>query len=153
MTTIDTSRGCPFTCSYCSVKNVMGRTMRSREPNAVVQWVRDAIANHGIESLFLVDDDFFRSPRWEEILTGLVEVKKEYPKLSFMMQVDVDASCYANLAGRRDRRPPNIAAAAASSNSRRGPDATRRSSVSNRSIPKTSTSPPSIRTPTTASIA
>src|SRR5437773_10897622 len=24
MTTVDTSRGCPFTCSYCSVKNVMG---------------------------------------------------------------------------------------------------------------------------------
>jgi radical SAM superfamily enzyme YgiQ (UPF0313 family) len=97
MTTIDTSRGCPFTCSYCSVKNVMGRTMRSREPNSVVRWVRDAARYHGIESLFLVDDDFFRSPRWEEILTGLVEVKKEYPKLSFMMQVDVDASCYANL--------------------------------------------------------
>jgi hypothetical protein len=97
LTTIDTSRGCPFTCSYCSVKNVMGRTMRSREPNAVVQWVRDAARNHGIESLFLVDDDFFRSPRWEEILTGLIEVKKEYPRLSFMMQVDVDASCYANL--------------------------------------------------------
>ncbi|MGH7812691.1 MAG: B12-binding domain-containing radical SAM protein [Candidatus Binataceae bacterium] len=98
MTTLDTSRGCPFTCSYCSVKNVMGRTMRSREPDAVVQWVRDACHNHGIESLFLVDDDFFRSPRWEEILTGLVEVKKEFPKFSFMMQVDVDASCYANLA-------------------------------------------------------
>src|SRR6267142_7269641 len=98
MTTLDTSRGCPFTCSYCSVKNVMGRTMRSREPDAVVTWVRDACRNHGIESLFLVDDDFFRSPRWEEILTGLIEVKKEYPKLSFMMQVDVDASCYANIA-------------------------------------------------------
>ena len=97
MTTIDTSRGCPFTCSYCSVKNVMGRTMRSREPNAVVEWVRDAVRNHGIESLFLVDDDFFRSPRWEEILTGLVDVKKEYPQLSFMIQVDVDASSYANL--------------------------------------------------------
>src|ERR1700730_12289310 len=98
MTTIDTSRGCPFTCSYCSVKNVMGRTMRSREPEAVVNWVRDASRYHAIESLFLVDDDFFRSPRWEEILTGLVEVKKEFPKLSFMMQVDVDASCYANIA-------------------------------------------------------
>jgi radical SAM superfamily enzyme YgiQ (UPF0313 family) len=97
MTTLDTSRGCPFTCSYCSVKNVMGRTMRSREPDSVVAWVRDAMRNHGIESLFLVDDDFFRSPRWEEILTGLAELKKEYPKLSFMMQVDVDASCYANL--------------------------------------------------------
>src|SRR5208282_1045761 len=120
MTTIDTSRGCPFTCSYCSVKNVMGRTMRSREPNAVVTWVRDACQNHGIESLFLVDDDFFRSPRWEEILTGLVEVKKEYPKLSFMMQVDVDASCYANVAEgetetakhRRSKRFTELAAAA-----------------------------------------
>src|ERR1700694_5303196 len=71
MTPLDTSRGCPFTCSYCSVKNVMGRTMRSREPNAVVEWVRDACRFHGIESLFLVDDDFFRSPRWEEILIGL----------------------------------------------------------------------------------
>jgi radical SAM superfamily enzyme YgiQ (UPF0313 family) len=120
MTTIDTSRGCPFTCSYCSVKNVMGRTMRSREPNAVVQWVRDAVRNHGIESLFLVDDDFFRSPRWEEILTGLVEVKKEYPQLSFMMQVDVDASSYANLEEgesetakhRRSRRFVDLAAKA-----------------------------------------
>ena len=98
MTTLDTSRGCPFTCSYCSVKNVMGRTMRSREPEAVVQWVRDAVRNHGINSLFLVDDDFFRSPRWEEILTGLVAIKREFPALCFMMQVDVDASCYANVA-------------------------------------------------------
>jgi Radical SAM superfamily len=98
MTTLDTSRGCPFTCSYCSVKNVMGRTMRSREPDAVVRWVRDAARNHGINSLFLVDDDFFRSPRWEEILTGLVAVRREFPALCFMMQVDVDASCYANVA-------------------------------------------------------
>ena len=120
MTTLDTSRGCPFTCSYCSVKNVMGRTMRSREPDAVCTWVRDAIVHHGIESLFLVDDDFFRSPRWEEILTGLVEVKKEFPKLSFMMQVDVDASCYANIAEgesetakhRRSKRFVELAAAA-----------------------------------------
>jgi radical SAM superfamily enzyme YgiQ (UPF0313 family) len=98
MTTIDTSRGCPFTCSYCSVKNVMGRTMRSRDPKSVVQWLRDAVENHGINSLFLVDDDFFRSPRWEEILTGMIEVKKDHPSLAFMMQVDVDASCYANVA-------------------------------------------------------
>jgi radical SAM superfamily enzyme YgiQ (UPF0313 family) len=120
MTTLDTSRGCPFTCSYCSVKNVMGRTMRSREPEAVVQWVRDAARNHGINSLFLVDDDFFRSPRWEEILTGLAGVRREFPALCFMMQVDVDASCYANLADgesetakhRRSRRFVELAAQA-----------------------------------------
>src|SRR5260370_19701247 len=120
MTTLDTSRGCPFTCSYCSVKNVMGRTMRSREPDAVVTWVRYACRNHVIESRFLVDDDFFLSPRGEAMLTGLVDVKREYPKLSFMMQVDVDASCYANVAEgetetakhRRSRRCTELAAAA-----------------------------------------
>jgi radical SAM superfamily enzyme YgiQ (UPF0313 family) len=97
-TTLDTSRGCPFTCSYCSVKNVMGRTMRSRDPRSVVQWVRDAALIHGIDSLFLVDDDFFRSPRWEEILTGIADIRRQFPKLEFMMQVDVDASCYADVA-------------------------------------------------------
>ena len=40
--------------------------MRSREPDSVVTWVRDACRNHGIQSLFLVDDDFFRSPRSEK---------------------------------------------------------------------------------------
>ena len=69
-----------------------------REPSAVIAWIRDAMTNDGIESLFLVDDDFFRSPRWEDILNGLVELKKEFPKFSFMMQVDVDASCYADIA-------------------------------------------------------
>jgi radical SAM superfamily enzyme YgiQ (UPF0313 family) len=97
-TTIDTSRGCPFTCSYCSVKNVMGRTMRSRDPESVLRWMRDAVCNHGINDLFLVDDDFFRSPRWDEILTGMAELRKEFPRLRFMMQVDVDASCYGNVA-------------------------------------------------------
>jgi radical SAM superfamily enzyme YgiQ (UPF0313 family) len=80
------------------VKNVMGRTMRSRDPESVLRWVRDAVCNHGIDDLFLVDDDFFRSPRWDEILTGMAEIRKEFPNLRFMMQVDVDASCYGNVA-------------------------------------------------------
>jgi radical SAM superfamily enzyme YgiQ (UPF0313 family) len=97
MTTVDTSRGCPFTCSYCSVKNVMGRTMRARDPRAVVDWVRDAIEHHGIDSLFIVDDNFYRNPRWEDVLAGIARIREEHPNFSFMMQVDVDASCYANL--------------------------------------------------------
>src|SRR5207302_7223950 len=88
MTTLDTSRGCPFTCSYCSVKNVMGRTMRSRDPQSVVRWVRDAGQHHGIDSLFIVDDDFFRSPSWEPILEGMAEYRRQGNALSFMMQVD-----------------------------------------------------------------
>ncbi len=92
MTTLDTSRGCPFTCSYCSVKNVMGRTMRSREPEIILDWVRHAVDEHGIRSLFLVDDNFYRNPRWEEILNGFIALRKEGRELGFMMQVDCEAS-------------------------------------------------------------
>ena len=94
MTTLDTSRGCPFTCSYCSVKNVMGRTMRARDPEAVVRWIWDAGKRHGIESLFIVDDDFFRSPAWEPILEGMAEYRRRGNTLSFMMQVDAEAAAF-----------------------------------------------------------
>ncbi len=98
MTTLDTSRGCPFTCSYCSVKNVMGRTMRARDPQAVVDWIRDAGRHHGITSLFIVDDDFFRSPTWEPILEGMAEYRRQGNDLSFMMQVDAEAAAFGELA-------------------------------------------------------
>src|SRR5947199_2397541 len=98
MTTLDTSRGCPFTCSYCSVKNVMGRTMRARDPEAVVRWIRDAGDRHGIRSLFIVDDDFFRSPTWEPILEGMAAYRREGHDLSFMMQVDAEAAAFGDLA-------------------------------------------------------
>ena len=98
MTTVDTSRGCPFTCSYCSVKNVMGRTMRARDPEAVVRWIRDAGDHHGIRSLFIVDDDFFRSPTWEPILEGMAAYRREGHDLSFMMQVDAEAAAFGDLA-------------------------------------------------------
>src|SRR5438876_4873717 len=98
MTTLDTSRGCPFTCSYCSVKNVMGRTMRARDPEAVVRWIRDAGDHHGIRSLFIVDDDFFRSPTWEPILEGMAAYRRDGHELSFMMQVDAEAAAFGERA-------------------------------------------------------
>ena len=103
MTTLDTSRGCPFTCSYCSVKNVMGRTMRARDSQSAVDWIRDAADYHGIDTLFLVDDDFFRSPQWEPMLEGMAELKQQGRNVNFMMQVDIDAGGYADLrAGETD---------------------------------------------------
>jgi radical SAM superfamily enzyme YgiQ (UPF0313 family) len=97
MTTLDTSRGCPFTCSYCSVKNVMGRTMRARDPQFAINWIRDAADYHGIDNLFLVDDDFFRSPQWEPLLLGMAELRRQGRHVNFMMQVDIDAGGYADL--------------------------------------------------------
>ncbi len=114
--TIDTSRGCPFVCSYCSVKNVMGRTMRSREPKAVIEWVRDAYDSHGIRNLLVVDDDFYRTPQWEPILIGIADLRRSRPDLSFVMQADVEAAAHerdsASHSPPRSRRFVDLAAAA-----------------------------------------
>src|SRR5437879_12823406 len=67
MTTLDTSRGCPFTCSYCSVKNVMGRTMRARDPQFAFQWIRDAAEYSGFDSFYLLDDDFLPQPSLDSL--------------------------------------------------------------------------------------
>lgn len=115
--TIDTSRGCPFTCSYCSVKNVMGRTMRSRDPEAVLAWVRDAYDRHGIRNLLVVDDDFYRTPQWEPILSGIAELRNSRGDLALIMQVDVEAAAHGSdgepaAAAARSRRFVELAAAA-----------------------------------------
>lgn len=118
--TLDTSRGCPFTCSYCSVKNVMGRTMRSRDAARVVEWVRDAYDRHGIRNILVVDDDFFRSPEWEAILSGVAELRRTRSDLALVLQTDIEAAAYAipvpgeseGARHRRSRRFVDLAAAA-----------------------------------------
>lgn len=116
--TLDTSRGCPFTCSYCSVKNVMGRTMRSRAPERAVEWLRHAYDEHGIRNLLVVDDDFYRSPSWEPILRGWAELRRTRPDIGIIFQTDVEAAAHGDRAAdddvrdRRSRRFVELAAAA-----------------------------------------
>ena len=90
--TIDTSRGCPFVCSYCSVKNVMGRTMRTRDPDDVVAWLRAAHNTHGVRNVLVVDDDFFRSPAWTRVLGGTAALRQAGCDLSLLLQTDLEAS-------------------------------------------------------------
>ena len=52
-TTIDTGRGCVFTCDFCTIINVQGRTMRFREPKQVVDFVRQSYRRCRRETMFL----------------------------------------------------------------------------------------------------
>lgn len=90
--TIDTSRGCPFVCSYCSVKNVMGRTMRTRDPEAVVAWLRTAHDTYGVRNVLVVDDDFVRSPVWADVLHGIAGLRRAGHDLSLVLQTDIEAA-------------------------------------------------------------
>lgn len=90
--TIDTSRGCPFVCSFCAVKNVMGRKVRARAPERVVDWIRHAYDGHGVDSFLLVDDDLFRSPTWKPILAGIADLRRAGRPISLFLQADIEAA-------------------------------------------------------------
>jgi len=104
MGTIDAGRGCPFSCSFCTIINVQGRKMRCRSPEKIKTLLREN-AKNGIRFYFFTDDNFSRNPQWERILDVMIELREqEGIDVSFMMQVDTLAT--------RNRRFVEKAAAA-----------------------------------------
>lgn len=54
---VQTRRGCPLNCSYCSTATIEGHTIRSRSPQAIV----DTLAlwrEHGFSQVYFVDNVF-----------------------------------------------------------------------------------------------
>jgi radical SAM superfamily enzyme YgiQ (UPF0313 family) len=90
--TIDTGRGCVFTCDFCTIINVQGRTMRFRNPEQVVDFVRQSYLDAGIQQCFFTDDNTARNPRWRELFAGLIHIREEEKiPFHFMMQSDLAA--------------------------------------------------------------
>ena len=58
MANIQSKRGCPFTCSYCTYPNIEGRQLRLRRPSSVVDELKEMRADYGIDYCFFVDDIF-----------------------------------------------------------------------------------------------
>jgi len=97
MATIDTSRGCPFNCSFCTIINVQGRKMRYRSASCVLKAIEENYAR-GIKIYFFTDDNFSRNPVWEQILDGLIEMRGRGLDIIFMMQIDTIAHRIPNFA-------------------------------------------------------
>jgi hypothetical protein len=90
--TIDTGRGCVFTCDFCTIINVQGRTMRCRDPLQVIDFIRQGYKDAGVSHCFFTDDNLARNPRWRELFDGLIKLREEEGiPFSFMMQSDLAA--------------------------------------------------------------
>ncbi len=87
--TADTSRGCPFACSFCTIINVQGRKMRERSPESMAAMMRRNYLEHDISFYFFTDDNFARKRLWRETFEELIKLREEGIKVSFMMQVDL----------------------------------------------------------------
>ncbi|NIA13071.1 MAG: radical SAM protein [Nitrospiraceae bacterium] len=120
MATIDTSRGCPFKCSFCTIINVQGRKMRFRSAACVLKAIEENHAR-GIKSYFFTDDNFSRNPVWEKIFDGLIAMRARGIEVVFMMQIDTlahrikgfaekaaRAGCYLTFVGMESVNPKNL---------------------------------------------
>ena len=88
--TMDTSRGCPFACSFCTIINVQGRKMRERSPESIVEIVRNNYLDHKVHFYFFTDDNFARKKLWRETFEGLIRLHEEEGiKIDFLMQIDL----------------------------------------------------------------
>jgi radical SAM superfamily enzyme YgiQ (UPF0313 family) len=88
--TIDCGRGCPFSCSFCSIINVQGRKMRMRDPEGIAQVIKDNYHTAGVAYYFFTDDNFARNKKWREIFEALIRLREEEGIcIEFIMQVDV----------------------------------------------------------------
>ena len=120
--TADTSRGCPFACSFCTIINVQGRKMRERSPESIATLLRQNYVDHGVTFYFFTDDNFARKKLWRETFLEIIKLRKEGIKISFMMQVDLakkpkdfvplaaEAGCTQVFIGMESVNPENLKA-------------------------------------------
>lgn len=86
MLNVQTRRGCPFRCIYCSYPRVEGARMRSRDPSDVVKEMEEVTGRTGARHFFMVDS-VFNYPR-EYALRFCREVISRGLKIKW--------NCYAN---------------------------------------------------------
>ncbi len=72
MANLQSKRGCPFACVYCTYPLIEGRSVRLRSPGRVAQDAR-ALVERGIEHAFMVDNIFnFPEDHAREICRALI---------------------------------------------------------------------------------
>ncbi len=70
---IITSRGCPYSCNFCSVNKILGRKWRARSPANVVEELRQAKGTYQMDHVAILDDDYtLKMDRAKEICQLLI---------------------------------------------------------------------------------
>ncbi len=66
------SRGCPFICTFCANKYVMGlypdktKYSRKKDPKKFLKEIKNIVEKYGVESMYFNDDLFIMNVKWLE---------------------------------------------------------------------------------------
>lgn len=120
MLNIQTKRGCPYRCSYCSYPVLEGKSYRFREPEAVAEEVMRVTAEYGAKSIFFTDSVFNDiQGHYLEVAEALIKVGNKTPWYGYFrpqnltaeglalmkraglsaMELGTDGGCNTTLAG------------------------------------------------------
>ena len=81
---VETSRGCTYDCSFCSIIEMRGRNFHTYSFERVVRDIRDA-REHGARTIFLVDDNIMLNVRrFEQLCQAIIEAGLN--KLDYFVQ-------------------------------------------------------------------
>src|SRR3984957_4235064 len=86
---IETSRGCTFDCSFCSIIEMRGRNFHTYSFDRVLADIRDA-HNHGARTIFLVDDNITLNVRRFEALCEAI-IAAGLHKIDYFVQAMTSA--------------------------------------------------------------
>jgi radical SAM superfamily enzyme YgiQ (UPF0313 family) len=94
---VNTSRGCPFECEYCSVIDNFGRQFRFTDDDYTVELIKHTISLRRMPIFF--GDDIFNANRGrvKRILTTILESGMKMPK--WFAQVRVESACDPDMLG------------------------------------------------------
>lgn len=85
MANLQTKRGCPFNCIYCTYPVIEGRKVRARSPRSICDEIQ-TLLDAGMDTLFMVDNEF--NHPMDHALAVCREIQRR--------RLPVRWSCYAN---------------------------------------------------------
>ena len=92
MYTMNTSRGCPFSCTFCSVKGVWGQTYRFMSAERIIEDLKIMQRYYGMKATYFREDHFTLNPRrTTEFCEGLIRQKMVFPWLCETRADSVDS--------------------------------------------------------------
>ena len=74
--TMNTSRGCPFNCAFCSVGSIWGRKYTYQSADRIISEIKYLVENHGAKGIYFREDNFtLNLKRTREFCEKLIKEK------------------------------------------------------------------------------
>ena len=84
---VETTRGCTFTCKYCTITKMYGRSYRKFTIERILKDITDA-EKHGAKSILFTDDNIVLNRKhFEELCNGIINAGLN--KIKYVTQASV----------------------------------------------------------------